>query len=65
MQKQKILSGLTDRGGMRTCLLVLVSLAFIGCAQFQHKVPEALPFMEIEQIFKNLIFILCFFSGTF
>ena len=29
-----------------TGLLVLVSLAFIGCALFQHKPPEALPFMD-------------------
>ena len=32
-----------------TGLLVLVSLAFIGCAQFQHKLPEALPFMDRSQ----------------
>jgi hypothetical protein len=34
---------------MRSCLLILVSLAFIGCAQFQHTPPEALPFMERVQ----------------
>ncbi len=44
-----MLRDLTGRGGMKTCLLVLVSLAFIGCAQFQHKLPEALPFMERAQ----------------
>jgi hypothetical protein len=31
---------------MRTGLLVLVALAFIGCAQFQHQVPEELPFTD-------------------
>jgi hypothetical protein len=30
-------------------LWILVSLAFIGCAQFQHKPPEALPFMDRSQ----------------
>jgi hypothetical protein len=25
---------------MRTCLLVLAAMAFIGCVQFQHKLPE-------------------------
>jgi hypothetical protein len=34
---------------MRTGIWVLVSLAFIGCAQFQHKMPEALPFMDRSQ----------------
>jgi hypothetical protein len=34
---------------MRTGILVLVSLAFIGCAQFQHKMPEALPFTDRTQ----------------
>ena len=32
-----------------TGLLVFVSLTFIGCAQFQHKLPEALPFMDRSQ----------------
>ena len=49
MKTQSALSDLTGRGGMRTALVVLVSLAFIGCAQFQHKLPEALPFMERVQ----------------
>ena len=49
MQAQSILSDMTGRGGLKTCLLVLVSLAFIGCAQFQHKLPEVLPFMERAQ----------------
>ena len=44
MATRKIFYELICRGGMRASLLVLVSLAFIGCAQFQHKVPEALPF---------------------
>ena len=43
------IGSLTGGGGMRSCLLVLVSLAFIGCAQFQHKLPERLPFMERAQ----------------
>jgi len=37
------------KGKVVTSLLVLVSLAFIGCAQFQHKLPEALPFMDRSQ----------------
>ena len=49
MPQQNILRDMTGRGGMKTCLLVLVSLAFIGCAQFQHKLPEALPFMDRSQ----------------
>ena len=49
METQNMLDDLTGRGGMRTSLLVLVSLAFIGCAQFQHTPPEALPFMERAQ----------------
>ena len=44
-----MLRDLTGRGGMKTFLLILVSLAFIGCAQFQHKLPETLPFMERAQ----------------
>jgi hypothetical protein len=34
---------------MKTCLLVLIFLGFIGCAQFTHKIPEQLPFMERAQ----------------
>ena len=49
MKTQNALSDLTGRGGMRTVLVVLVCLAFIGCAQFQHKLPAALPFMERAQ----------------
>ncbi|MGB5749194.1 MAG: LssY C-terminal domain-containing protein [Desulfobacterales bacterium] len=49
METQNMLRDLTGRGGMKTFLLVLVSLAFVGCAQFQHKPPEALPFMERAQ----------------
>jgi hypothetical protein len=49
METQNNMRALTGWVGMRTCLLVLVSLAFIGCAQFQHKLPEALPFMERAQ----------------
>ena len=48
----KTLNTLRDwavRAVMRTGIWVLVSLAFIGCAQFQHKLPEALPFMERAQ----------------
>ena len=32
-----------------TGLLVLGSLAFIGCAQFNHQIPEQLPFMDRSQ----------------
>jgi hypothetical protein len=49
MKPPSILRDLTSRGVMRTGIWVLVSLAFIGCAQFQHKPPEALPFMERAQ----------------
>jgi hypothetical protein len=48
----KTLNTLRDwavRAVMRTGIWVLVSLAFIGCAQFQHELPEALPFMERAQ----------------
>ena len=31
------------------CLLLLVFLFFMGCAQFQHKAPETLPFMDRAQ----------------
>ncbi len=49
MEIRNTLHDLTVRGVMRSGLLVLVSLAFIGCAQFQHKPPEALPFMDRSQ----------------
>ncbi len=49
MKTRNTLPDLTGRGVMRTGILVLVSLAFIGCAQFQHKLPEALPFMDRAQ----------------
>ena len=49
MKTQSALSGLSGRGGMRTALVVLVFLAVIGCAQFQHKLPETLPFMDRSQ----------------
>ncbi len=49
METRATLRDLTGRGVMRTGLLVLVSLAFIGCAQFQHKLPEALPFVKRAQ----------------
>jgi len=49
METQNMLRDLTGRGGMKICLLVLVSLAFIGCAQFQHQMPEKLPFMDRSQ----------------
>ena len=32
-----------------TGLLALVFLSLIGCAQFQHKPPEVLPFMDRSQ----------------
>ena len=49
MEKRSALRDLTVRGVMMSGLWVLVSLAFFGCAQFQHKLPEALPFMERAQ----------------
>jgi hypothetical protein len=49
MEKRSVLRDLTVRGVMMTGLWVLVSLAFFGCAQFQHKLPEALPFMDRSQ----------------
>ena len=32
-----------------TGLIVLVSIAFVGCAQFTHQIPEELPFMDRAQ----------------
>jgi hypothetical protein len=49
MEKRNTLRELTGRAVMRTGIWVLVSLAFIGCAQFQHKLPEALPFIDRSQ----------------
>ena len=49
METQNTFRSLTDLRVMRTVILTLVSLAFVGCAQFQHKMPEALPFMERTQ----------------
>ncbi len=49
MEIRNTLHDLTGRGMMRFGLWVLVSLAFFGCAQFQHKLPEALPFMDRSQ----------------
>jgi hypothetical protein len=46
METPRALGALTDRGTMRTGLLVLFSLAIIGCAQFQHRPPAKLPFMD-------------------
>ena len=46
MKIQNMLSDLTGRGVMMTSLLVLISLAFIGFAQFQHKPPEVLTFLD-------------------
>jgi hypothetical protein len=43
------LNKFANRGAIRTGLLVLVYLAFIGCAQFKHQVPEQLPFMDRSQ----------------
>ena len=43
------LDPLTGREVMRIGLVVLFLLTFAGCAQFQHKLPEALPFMERAQ----------------
>jgi hypothetical protein len=49
MKTRNASGDLTGRGGMKTCLLGLVSLAFIGCAQFNHQIPEQLPFMDRSQ----------------
>ena len=49
MEKQNTFRDLAGRGLIMTGLLVLGSLAFIGCAQFQHKLPETLPFMDRSQ----------------
>lgn len=49
MRSPKALRHLTGRGLMRISLLILTFLTLIGCAQFQHKLPEALPFMERVQ----------------
>ena len=37
------------RGWIMTGIWVLGFLAFLGCAQFQHKMPEVLPFMDRTQ----------------
>ena len=49
MKMLNALCDLPDQIVLKTGLLVLVYLAFIGCAQFQHKLPEALPFMGRAQ----------------
>jgi len=46
MKTPVILCDPVHRGVTRTVLAVLISLAFIGCAQFQHQMPETLPFMD-------------------
>ncbi|MBW2480417.1 MAG: LssY C-terminal domain-containing protein [Deltaproteobacteria bacterium] len=49
MERQSYLHISTCRVVLRTCLLVSIFLAFVGCAQFQHQVPEILPFMDRSQ----------------
>ncbi|MBW2441458.1 MAG: hypothetical protein JRH12_13360, partial [Deltaproteobacteria bacterium] len=49
MERQSYLHISTCRAVLRTCLLVSIFLAFVGCAQFQHQVPEILPFMDRSQ----------------
>ena len=49
MERQSYLHISTGRDVLRTCLLVSIFLAFVGCAQFQHQVPEILPFMDRSQ----------------
>ena len=49
MEARNNSSNFNDRFKIRTCILVLVSLALIGCAQFKHQVPEQLPFMDRSQ----------------
>ena len=43
------LCDLTHRRIIRTGVLVMVYLALIGCAQFTHRMPEQLPFMDRSQ----------------
>jgi hypothetical protein len=49
MKTLKALSDLPGQSVRRSGLLVLVYLTFVGCAQFQHQVPEQLPFMQRAQ----------------
>jgi hypothetical protein len=49
MKTFKSLCDLSDQRVMKTGLLVLVYLAFVGCAQFTHQVPQQLPFMDRSQ----------------
>ena len=49
METRNTFRSLTDLRVMRTVILTLVSLVYIGCAQFQHKPPETLPFMDRSQ----------------
>ena len=49
MEIRSVLLKLIGPGVMQFARLVLVSLAFVGCAQFQHRPPEILPFMDRAQ----------------
>ena len=49
MGSRSDLHDVSGRGLISIVLLVLVSLAFIACAQFQHRAPEILPFAARTQ----------------
>ena len=49
MEKRHTFRKLTNLRVMRNGLWVLASLAIIGCAQFQHKLPATLPFTDRSQ----------------
>ena len=49
METRNIFHEFSGRGVIGTGLWALVTLVFIGCAQFQHKLPDALPFMDRSQ----------------
>jgi len=49
MQTSNTAEDSNGRGTMKKGLWILVALAFIGCAQFNHQIPEPLPFMDRSQ----------------
>jgi hypothetical protein len=49
MERRNILNDSSGRIVIRTGLLLLVYLTFSGCAQFTHRMPEPLPFMDRAQ----------------
>jgi hypothetical protein len=48
METRNTLRDLTCRGVIRPGLLVFISLAFIGCAQFQHQI-AATTLIKLQQ----------------